>query len=316
MPRIVAGLKIDTAVRLPKPSGMNARPLPLLLTLVALGFQLTHAGELPDYVRFAEDEKSARLEVAIKTFTMPSGKKVDLIAVVHIADDTYYQELNKRFDAYDSVLFELVGDPKRLTEAAPLTGGGAVSAIQQAAGKYLNLTFQLGAIDYARKNMVHADTTAEQFQKMQKERGETTITLFTRAMQAQMSGQMDSAAMRELDTFGLIRILMSRDSAAEFKKALAKTFDQMESMTALMEGKDGSVILSGRNDVVVNKLKEVLASKKQRRIAVFYGGAHMPGIESSLTKDMKAKFSRDEWLSAWTMPSRHRARIGTQDAKQ
>ena len=38
--------------------------------------------------------------------------------------------------------------------------------------------------------------------------------------------------MRELDTFGLIRILMSRDSAAEFKKALAKTFDQMESMTA------------------------------------------------------------------------------------
>ena len=56
-----------------------------------------------------------------------------------------------------------------------------------------------------------------------------------------------------------MRILMSRDSAAEFKKALAKTFDQMESMTALMEGNDRSAILSGRNDVVVNKIKEVLA---------------------------------------------------------
>ncbi len=304
---------------------MNARRFRLLIILVALGAQGTHAGVLPDYVRFAEDEKSARLEVAIKTFTLPSGKKVDLIGAVHIADDTYYQDLNKRFDAYDAVLFELVGDPKRLTESAPLTegqrklqsGGGALSAIQQAAAKYLNLTFQLGAIDYRGKNMVHADATAEEFAKMQEERGETTITLFARAMQAQMSGELNPAAMRELDTFGLIRILMSRDSAAEFKKALAKTFDQMESMTALMEGKDGSVILSGRNDVVVKKITEVLAYKKQRHIAVFYGGAHMPGIESSLTGDMKAKASGEEWLPAWTMPSsRHRARIGPQDAKQ
>ena len=45
--------------------------------------------------------------------------------------------------------------------------------------------------------------------------------------------------MRELDTFGFIRILMSPDSAAEFKKALAKTFAQMESLTATMEGERG-----------------------------------------------------------------------------
>jgi hypothetical protein len=289
---------------------MNARLLPLLATLVLLGVQIVHAGELPDYIRFAEDAKSARLEIAIKTFTMPSGKKVDLIGVVHIADDAYYQELNRRFDIYDAVLFELVGDPKGLTESAPLTEeqrnlqprGGAVSSIQQAAGKYLNLTFQLGAIDYSKKNMVHADATAEEFATMQKERGETTITLFVRAMQAQLSDQVDPTAMGELDTFGLIRILMSQDSAAEFKKALAKSLDQMESMTAAIEGKDGTVILGGRNNMVMNKIKEVLAQKKQRRIAVFYGAAHMPGIESSLTRDMKAKASGEEWLAAWTMP--------------
>jgi hypothetical protein len=195
-----------------------------------------------------------------------------------------------------------VGDPRRLTEPAPLTGGGAISSIQQAAGRYLNLTFQLSAIDYTRKNMVHADATAEEFETMQKERGETMISLFARAMQAQLSGQVNPAAMGELDTFGLIRILMSPDSAAAFKKALAKSFGQMESLTAAMEGKDGTAILSGRNHVVVNKIKEVLADKKQRRIAVFYGGAHMPGIESSLIGDMKAKASGEEWLAAWTMP--------------
>jgi hypothetical protein len=234
---------------------------------------------------------------------------------VHIADDSYYRELNQRFGAYDSVLFELVGDPKSLAAPAPLseeqrrheTGGSVVGTLQQAAGQYLGLTFQLDAIDYTRKNMVHADTTAEEFERMQQERGETMLTLFARAMEvqmtAQMSGDIDPTAMGGLDTFGLIRILMSRDSAAEFKKVLAKTFAQMESLTASMEGAEGSAILSGRNDVVGRKIKEVLANRKQRRIAVFYGGAHMPGIETSLVKDMKAKVSGEEWLAAWTMPN-------------
>jgi len=295
--------------------GVNTRLLSLLAILVSSGFSTASvADELPDYVRFAEDANSARLEVAIKTFTLPSGKTIDLIGVVHVADGTYYQQLNERFGAYDSVLFELIGDPKRLTETPPSAGeqgtlppgAGALSVIQQAAGEYLDLRFQLVAIDYTAKNMVHADTSREEFDRMQQERGESTATLFARAMQAQMAAQMSnhkaSAAAREFDTFGLLRILLSRDSAAEFKKALAKTFDQMESMTALMEGNDRSAVLSGRNDVVVNKIKEVLASKKQRRIAVFYGGAHMPGIEASLVRDMKAKASGEEWLPAWTMP--------------
>jgi hypothetical protein len=219
---------------------------------------------------------------------------------VHIADDAYYQELNKRFDAYDSVLFELVGDPKKLAGSQP--SDSTISVIQQAAGEYLHLTFQLDAIDYSKKNMVHADATAVEFEQMQKERGETMMTLFARAMQVQANGKIDSAAMGGLDTFGLIRILMSQDSAAAFKKALAKMFDQTESLTAAMEGKDGSAALGGRNQVVMRKLATVLAVRKQRHIAVFYGAAHMAGIDSSLTNDMKAKATGEEWLAAWTMP--------------
>jgi hypothetical protein len=291
---------------------MKTPAFALLALLIAPAFQGTaRADELPDYIRFAEDAKSARLEVAIRSFTLPSGKTVDLIGVVHIADDAYYQELNRRFDTYDSVLFELVGDPRAVTEAEPLSeeerrlrpGGSSMSTIQQAAGDYLGLRFQLGAIDYTKKNMVHADATAEEFATMQKERGETMLSLFVRAMQAQLNGEVNTAAMRELDTFALIRILMSPDSTAEFKKALAKSFDQMESMTAAMEGKNGSVILSGRNAVVMKKIEEVLALKKQRHIAVFYGGAHMPGIEASLISGMKAKASGEQWLPAWTMPN-------------
>ena len=85
---------------------MNIRLLPLAAILGSLGFALPLCADdkkpdaksaakveekkekepLPDYIRFAEDDKSARLEIAIKTFAMPSGQKVDLIGVVHIAD--------------------------------------------------------------------------------------------------------------------------------------------------------------------------------------------------------------------------------------
>jgi hypothetical protein len=282
----------------------------LAMLAISVGFHVrAFGGELPDYVRYAEDKHSARLEVAIRAFTMPSGQKVDLIGVVHIADAAYYQQLNQRFAAYDSVLFELVGDPQALTQRAPRVQAeqppdNALSFIQHSASRHLNLAFQLGAIDYTGKNMVHADASAAEFARMQQERGENVLTMFVSAMQAQMSSGTSRTAMRELDTFALIRILMSEDSAAEFKKALAKNFDQMEAMTAAMEGPQGSAVLSGRNEFVVRKLKEVLAGKKQRRIAVFYGGAHMPGIETSLTKDMKAKASGEEWLAAWTMPKK------------
>jgi hypothetical protein len=76
----------------------------------------------------------------------------------------------------------------------------------------------------------------------------------------------------------------------------------MESMTAAMEGPKGSAVLSGRNEIALKKVREVLADSKQRRIAVFYGGAHMPGIESRLIKDLNAKVAGEEWLAAWTMP--------------
>jgi hypothetical protein len=287
---------------------MKSRLLAVLVS--SLWFHTAASADaLPDYIRYAEDARSSRLEVAIRTFALPSGQNVDLIAVIHIADDAYYRQLNSRFPAYDSVLFELVGDPRHLTQSAPLTPeerkaqpvGSGVTFIQQSASRYLNLTFQLGAIDYRGKNMVHADTSPAEFEKMQAQRGETMLTLFTRAMQAQVNGGMSSAAMNELDTFALIRILLSPNSAAEFKMALAKVFDQMESITAAMEGKNPSAILGGRNDVVMGKLKEVLANRKQRHVAVFFGGGHMPGIELAMVTELKARPVAEQWLSAWTM---------------
>ncbi len=295
---------------------MKSRTLAVLALLLVFS-SLPGAGlaaAQPDYIRYTEDRNGARLEVAIKSFALPSGQRVDLVSAVHIADATYYQELNRRFTNYDSVLFELVGDPASLTAGPPSTseanpdseletGGSAISFVQQAASEYLHLTFQLSAIDYSRKNMVHADASAEEFEEMQQQRGETMATLFVQAMQAQMSGQGAADAGDDMDAMGLFRILMAPDSAAAFKKALAKNFGQMESMVAGLEGSRGSAILSDRNALAVKKLKEVLTDRRQRHVAVFYGAAHMPGFESALLNGLKARPSGEEWLAAWTMPN-------------
>jgi hypothetical protein len=297
---------------------MNTRRLPLAAMLATLVFQAAAPASeepanprpLPDYIRYADDARSTRLEVAVKSFRLPSGQQVDLVGAVHIADDAYYQALNRRFDRYDSVLFELVGDPGYVTTTAPQVlkqrsaqeYTGALSTLQQAMGKYLNLTFQLGEIDYTKKNMVHADTSAAEFARMQQERGETMLTLLARAMNAQLSSGGQGSAASELNVVALIRILLSPDAATEFKKVLARQFDQMESLTALMERDGGSAILSGRNDVAVNKLQQVLASRKQRRVAVFFGAGHMPGIEALLIAKLDAHAAGEEWLAAWTIP--------------
>jgi protein SCO1/2 len=68
--------------------------------------------------------------------------------------------------------------------------------LQLAAAKHLHLVFQLGAIDYTGRNMVHADDTHEEFARMQYERGENLLTLFARAMQAQMSDPANHVALR------------------------------------------------------------------------------------------------------------------------
>lgn len=266
---------------------------------------------LPDYIRFVDDAQSARLEIAVKSFRLPSGAAVDLIGVVHIADGAYYADLNKRFAAYDAVLFELVGDPAALTKASaagggqtgkPAPGKSGLRGIQDTAARLLKLSFQLGQIDYSKPNMVHADTSLEEFERMQRERGESMLGLLMRAMKAQMNGDLDHLPAQELDAFGLLRILMSRDAAAEFKVVLAKMFDQAESMTSIMEGKEGSAILSGRNAVVMKKLRETLTGGTKSRVAVFYGAAHMPGIESLLREELHAEPAGEQWLPGWTMP--------------
>jgi hypothetical protein len=73
-----------------------------------------------DFVRFHEDAKGAQLQTAIVTYRNAEGVVVDLIGAIHIGDKTYYDALNKRFTAYEVLLYEMVGeDLEAIDEPTP-----------------------------------------------------------------------------------------------------------------------------------------------------------------------------------------------------
>jgi hypothetical protein len=96
--------------------------------------------------------------------------------------------------------------------------------------------------------------------------------------------------------------MFSPDRARHMKMMLAKQFNNIEEKMAGMEGPNGSVILGERNKAAVKALKNTIAEGK-KNIGVFYGAAHMTGIEAMLT-EMGFTQSKVEWRTAWDMTAK------------
>lgn len=63
------------------------------------------------FMRFEEDESGARLQTGAASYRNRDGVTVDLIGAIHIADRAYYEKLNQRFTRYETLLYEMVGEP-------------------------------------------------------------------------------------------------------------------------------------------------------------------------------------------------------------
>lgn len=265
----------------------------------------------PEYVRMAEDEKSSRMEVKVATFTLPDGRVVDLFGVVHLGDLSYYKEVDQRLAAYDAVLFELVGNPAALQ--SPTVPSEEVAAkphplrgLQKGIGDVFKLSFQLEQIDYTRVNFVHADATAEEFAKMQADRGESMMKLLLKSFQ--MSGDPAlQEKMKEANNIGLADMVMlfySEKSMQRIKLVFARLLADSESFLAGGMLDENNAIIEGRNEVALKKLKEVLGDPAKKRVAVFYGAGHMPTMEQDLKEQWQARQTGESWLPAWTMPAK------------
>ena len=142
-----------------------------------------------DFVQFVEDDESGKLRTATITYTDGKDLSVDLIGAIHIADKSYYDNLNDSFKGYDALLYEMVGSdregPLEPGDLDPEKGGHPIRSLQVMMQKALELDYQLSGIDYTAKNFVHADMDAETFTRMQKERKEGLLKMMLLSYKAQ-----------------------------------------------------------------------------------------------------------------------------------
>jgi len=251
-----------------------------------------------------KDKSPVAMETAIVRFAPRDGGKgptVDLVAAVHIADKSYYEQLNREFVNYDSVLYELVAPEKA---SVPKQGDppsrNPLSLLQNGMKDVLELEYQLKGIDYSRKNLVHADMSPERFAQSMQQRGESLTTMCLRMMGYAMAkqGQAGGGA----DGGQLLMALFDKNRALALKCAMAEQFDNSDGAMAALDGPQGSTIISERNKVALDVLRKEIAAGK-RKIAIFYGAGHMPDLQKRLHDDFGLDPVGARWLVAWNLKS-------------
>ncbi len=257
------------------------------------------------FLRFIEDESGrAQLQTNMLTYVDDKGRRVTLIGVVHIGDQSYYELLNERFKSYDVLLYEMV-KPKnavrvRDPEAEERRGGSLPMMLQNFMRDQLALTHQLDHIDYDADNFVHADLDYETFVARQAERGESMFSMMLNNFMREMSRDRTGEESDPMGMMELLEALQSPDRASTFKRMLGARFGQMDGDIAAMEG---SVILDDRNKHAMKVLRQQLDAGKSN-VAIFYGAAHLPGMEEILVDFMGFRPEGDpEWLTAWDIPA-------------
>ena len=272
------------------------------------------AEEKVEFLRLSRDDgdQPLSLDTSIVAYGRPDDRpgaggrsplQVDLVAAVHVGSQSYYDTLDRLFADYDAVLYELVAPPN----ARPKPGAkpsGAIGSAQQGLKQMLGLEFQLEAVDYAAANFVHADLSPKEFDAAMKKRGESWWSMFMKLMRegaarAEREGRQPGGDVGFGEMFGL---LFGSGEARQVKlrRIMAEQFTDMEVLTATFGGEEGSTLITDRNAAALRVLREQMA-KGRKRIAIFYGAAHMEDFDRRLRADFGLQPRETVWLEAWDL---------------
>lgn len=258
-----------------------------------------------DFVRLlrSDEGQPLALETSIVGYENDSEARsrlrVDLIGAIHVGDRAYYETLNKAFETYDVVLYELVAQK----DEVPRPGQRSVhpiSALQVGMKNMLELEFQLDRIDYAQENMVHADFTPAEFSKSMEDRGESLAQMFFRMM-----GQSIAEQSKDPSESGDLRILfalLSENRTMKLKRIMAAQLADLTASSSVLDGPQGSTILTERNKRAMSVLKKTIKDG-HKSIGIFYGAAHLPDMEKRLKDEFQLTRKSHRWITAWSLAS-------------
>ncbi|XP_010249732.1 PREDICTED: uncharacterized protein LOC104592203 isoform X2 [Nelumbo nucifera] len=217
-------------------------------------------------------------------------------------------------------------------------GFNILRCIQRKMARILTLDFQLDCLDYQGENWYHADLDYESFKVLQLERGENFFT-FSREMSLKsmkaivqpVSSPVDlgpwkskllwASCVLPMPLVGLLIIrsicldlqnetseypeveaLSMLDFGAAMKVFLAKRITS-EFARAIADVEEKSVILGERNKVAIEALKRAI-DEGHNKIAVLYGGGHMPDLGRRLHEELGLLPSQVQWITAWSIRNR------------
>jgi len=250
-----------------------------------------------------KDDKPVSLQLANARYVpisgIPNGMYVDLISAVHIADKSYYQNLNELFKTYDVVLYELVAEEgTKVGDKNAGEGKSLLSAVQMGMKNILGLSFQLDEVDYSPENFVHADISPEDFKKSMDEKGESFFSMFLRMWLVGL--QQQATNPNAVNDVELIMAMFSDNRERDLKIIAAQQFMNMDPVMKSIEGDKGSTIVSTRNLKALKVLRQEI-EKGNKTFAIFYGAAHMPEMAEVMMEEFKLKPDIVNWVDAWDL---------------
>jgi hypothetical protein len=295
----------DQDLRLATPRRFGA----LAAALLACGPALMLGGEpavgpasastntpLRAFMRFeTTGRESGHLDTAMRSYARKDGVSVALIAVVHVGDRSYYDALQRRFEGYDALLYEMIREGGA-RPGARVDTDNPVSQVQLALKDLLDLEFQLDRLDYSRTNFVHADLDPQTFSRLQEERGESILGLMLQAALEAEDRQKDDPRSA-LSSFQMFWALMGSNRSRQLKFLIGQQMDQLEAAAAGLDRGRPTVLVSGRNAQAIQVLQDQIKLGK-RTLGIFYGAGHMPDLERRLA-DLGFQPAGEQWLTAW-----------------
>ena len=264
------------------------------------------------------DEGTYELRLASRTLAPLSGQgpKVRLVAAIHIADREYYRQVQRILDGDTITLFEGVSNKKDdFKKQGPVR---RPEALYTKMADALGLISQYEGIDYRREHFHNADLT--QGEMLARLRGETLTTpkpegpdqvLGAPAKQAEAKYKALTEVMQggglmgAMANIGLAVIKHNPRLRATMLLGIIGTDPTAseQAMAKQLGGESGKriarLIVEERNQEAVSGLRRFIGQRKAgETIALFYGAAHLEGIEDALVRRFGYVPESTEWLVA------------------
>ena len=259
--------------------------------------------ESPKFIRLRRDDSKRPLamETAVVRYVAAGrpGVVVDLIGAVHIGDKSYYDELNKLFESYEVLLYELVAPEGTTIPKGGRKGGGAhpIGALQDGMGVAAGIAAPAGL---HRLHQGQLRPRRHVARGIQQDDDRSRRELLPDVPADDGTGHGPECGRRQG------RQQRRRPAVRPLLRATGRRSSRSRwpSNSRTWKGKcrrpEDSTIIGQRNRKCFEVLDKQLKEGK-KTIGVFYGAGHFPDMEKRLAADFGLKRESEKWLTAWQL---------------